>query len=106
MVATNSTAHMIAAIARIALVGITACCVGVGQAGDQPGVLGGQRVAVQPVAGGPDQDERGQQQRQVHARGGRGALAAGLQLQAAVHVVGERGGDQRQHDDHASGSRR
>ena len=74
--------------------------VGVGQAGDETRVLCRQRVAVQPPAARPDENERGQQQREVNARRGGGPFTLGLQLQAAIDVVGHGRGQRAQDQGH------
>ena len=70
---------------------------GVGDAGEQRALLGRQRVAVEPVGRGAGECDERTEDAEVHEGGPRGGPAAG-QLEPAVDVVGEGGGDERQHE--------
>ena len=61
--------------------------VGVGQAGDQRGVLGGELVALQPVVAGPQQHQDAEDDREVHPGGRRRPPRTALHPQAAVQVM-------------------
>ena len=73
--------------------------VGVGDAGEQRALLGRQRVAVEPVRRRPGERDERAEDAEVHVGGAGGGPAAG-QLQAAVDVVGEGRGDERQDEHH------
>ena len=90
---------MNAAMARIPLVGMTACDLGVLDAGHPGGLGGGEVVAVDPERHGAHEHQRRRDDRQVHACGlGRAGLLR--RDDAAVEVVREGRRDEPEHEDH------
>ena len=97
----NSAATKIATTVRMPLAGITALHVGVRGAVEPVARVRQDRVPVQPVVGGDQQQTDGADDGQVDARGGGGprtACRGGADPEPAVEVVRDQPGDARDHD--------